>query len=82
MLSCKELTSLLSDYLDGRLSWSKRLSFELHLWFCPACRKYGSQFAETRDLVAQADDCALSDEAKSLLMKRFKGWTADSEPSD
>ncbi len=82
MLSCKELTSLLSDYTDGRLTWSKRLSFKMHLWLCPACRKYVRQFAETREIVAHADDCALSDEAKDVLMRRFKGWTVDSEVSD
>ena len=43
MMSCRELTELASDYLDGRLSTPARLRVRLHLLMCNACRRYIAQ---------------------------------------
>ena len=43
MMSCRELTELSSDYLEGRLSTSARLRVRLHLLMCNACRRYVAQ---------------------------------------
>ena len=44
MLKCRDITLLASDYIDGRLSWRKRLSMLVHLLICAHCRRFVSQF--------------------------------------
>ncbi len=37
-LTCEDTTSLLSDYVDGNLSFWQTLKVKLHLLFCPSCQ--------------------------------------------
>ncbi len=37
MLSCKEVSVLLSRACDARLSWRERLAVRLHLLYCAGC---------------------------------------------
>lgn len=37
--SCRDVTGLLSEYLEGRLSWRQRLGIRLHLGLCPPCQR-------------------------------------------
>lgn len=45
MLSCKEVSLLVSQSRDRRLSWTERWAVRLHLWICEQCRKYQRQMA-------------------------------------
>lgn len=45
MLSCKEVSLLVSQARDRRLSWSERWGVRLHLWICEQCRRYQRQVA-------------------------------------
>ncbi len=47
MLSCKEITELVTDYLEGRLGLGQRLSFFLHVSMCRHCRAYIAQMKAT-----------------------------------
>lgn len=40
MLTCKEQVARSSDYLDGQLTFRKRLLVRHHLMFCPNCRRF------------------------------------------
>src|ERR1700756_298701 len=42
-LTCKELTQLITDYLEERLSQIDRIRFEQHLSVCPGCVVYLKQ---------------------------------------
>jgi anti-sigma factor RsiW len=44
MLSCKKLVAHSSDYIDGQLPLSQRLSLRLHLAMCVNCRRFIKQF--------------------------------------
>src|SRR5215831_6306074 len=46
-LTCKELTELITDYLEERLSQTNRIRFEQHLLVCPACIAYVDQMRVT-----------------------------------
>ena len=43
MLSCKEVTRLVSQGLDRRLAWSERLRLRVHLAICDGCSNFRKQ---------------------------------------
>jgi len=43
MLSCKEVSLLLSKACDQRLAWRERLAVRLHLLYCRGCAQFGKQ---------------------------------------
>ncbi len=43
MLSCKEATRLVSEKLDGDLSFWRRLGLRLHVLMCRGCSRYTRQ---------------------------------------
>ncbi len=40
MLSCKEVSLLLSRACDERLPWRVRLAVRVHLYYCRGCRRF------------------------------------------
>lgn len=48
MLSCKEVTALVTDYVEGRLSFTERIQFRIHMIGCPHCRRYLRQMRVTQ----------------------------------
>lgn len=49
MLSCKEVTHLLSQGQDRPLSVGERMHLEVHLAMCRGCRNFRSQINFLRD---------------------------------
>lgn len=47
MLMCRELATIASDYLDGRLGPGKRISVKVHLMMCRHCRAFVSNLRHT-----------------------------------
>lgn len=43
MLSCKEVTHLLSDSQDRKLTMGERINLEMHLAMCKGCTNYRRQ---------------------------------------
>ena len=43
MLSCKEVTRLVSQGLDRRLGWFERLRLRVHLAICEGCTNFKKQ---------------------------------------
>jgi anti-sigma factor RsiW len=44
-LTCMEVLSVLSDYLDGELPVKQHNQVEAHVRGCDACTKFGGEFA-------------------------------------
>ena len=40
MRSCKEITQLISDSLERKLTWSEATELRLHKWVCVYCRRF------------------------------------------
>lgn len=51
MLSCKEVTQLVSQGLDRRLSLGERLWVRLHLMICDGCTRFARQVRFIRKAV-------------------------------
>ncbi len=53
MLTCREVTSLVTDAAEGALPFRRRVSLWMHLLVCGACRRYRQQMALTRSALRQ-----------------------------
>ena len=49
MLTCKEITRLLSESQDRKLSVAEKLKLEMHLAMCRGCKAYKGQLAFLRE---------------------------------
>ena len=74
MITCRELTDLVTDYLEGRLSWWQWLNFELHVGLCPACRSFFQQMRETRDAIGRLPPVEIPPEVERELLEKFRSW--------
>jgi hypothetical protein len=53
MLSCEEVTRLLSEFLDRPLPLRARLSVSLHLFLCKWCDRFRRQLLLIRQVLRQ-----------------------------
>jgi len=74
MLTCRELTELVTDYLEGRLSVGQRLRFEMHIGFCGHCRTYLRQMKQTIATLGSLRVEDIPKEASQQLLTRFRDW--------
>ncbi len=79
MLNCRQATRLISQSLDAKLPWHRRLQMKVHLLYCVWCRRYAAQLKflrrATRELPPEALDAApqkLSSEEKEQMNARFQ----------
>jgi hypothetical protein len=53
LLSCKEVSQLVSQGLDRRLGWLERTRLRLHLAICDGCTNFARQLDFLRTAVAR-----------------------------
>ena len=56
MLSCKEVTRLVSQGLDRRLGFGERLRLRIHLAICDGCANFRRQMLFLRKAMARLAD--------------------------
>ena len=49
MLSCKEITHLLSEAQDRKITVSERVHLEMHLAICKGCKNFKNQMSFLRE---------------------------------
>lgn len=52
MLSCKDVSSLLSDQLDRKLSFMERARLRIHLAMCTGCARVERQLGFLREALS------------------------------
>ncbi len=73
-MTCKELTELITDFLEGHLSFDQWVRFQLHVGMCRHCRAYLRQMKMTiRSLGYVAAERIPPDVCDELLV-RFRNW--------
>jgi anti-sigma factor RsiW len=72
MMSCKEITDLVTDYVERRLSFRQRLRFHVHLGTCRHCRAYLRQIRETIRLTGRLPEPKLPASLEAELLARFR----------
>lgn len=74
MLTCREVAELVTEYLEGRMSWMQRLQFQLHVGMCAVCRRYLRQMRATTKTLGKLPDEPLPKEVETELLDRFRAW--------
>jgi hypothetical protein len=82
MLSCKNVTQLLSESMDHSLPLGKRIGVRLHLLICKFCARYERQLLLIRETVrrivtteekpGEPPGETLSEEAKERIRKSLR----------
>jgi anti-sigma factor RsiW len=84
--TCREIAKLITDYLEGSLSLTQRLRFQMHMGLCFACRNYLRQMKYTVATLRQLPPEPVPPQVKEELMKRFRTWkqerSSQAFPSD
>ncbi len=74
MLTCRELTELVTDYLERRLTIGQRLRFEIHVGMCSHCRAYLRQMKHTVQTLGTLPEESIPSEALDQLLQHFRDW--------
>jgi len=74
MLTCQEVTEVVTDYLEGRQSLMQRLRFQMHLGMCRHCRAYLHQMKSTIDAVGTLASGPMPPPVSQELLERFRNW--------
>ena len=72
-LTCRELTELVTAYLEDALTSSDLERFEEHLVLCDGCDHYLAQMRMTIDAASRVDP-RLPSELEAQLLEAFRGW--------
>jgi len=73
-MSCKELVELVTEYLEGSLSWRQRRRFEKHIALCHGCTAYVEQFRVTLRTLGRLRVEDVSPAARDELLAAFRDW--------
>ncbi len=72
MLTCKQITQLVTDYLEGSLPFGQRMKFWMHMSMCGNCRRYLRQMKATIQLVGQGPVAPPPAEVRDALRQAFR----------
>lgn len=74
MLTCREMTELVTAYAEGQLRLAERLRFRMHIALCPNCRTYVRQLKATARALGKLPEPEIPPEFEAELLRRFEGW--------
>lgn len=74
MLSCQQITELVTEYLEGKMDAERRLEFDKHMGLCRHCRVYLKQMQSTVDMMGKLPDEPVPDGVMAELQQTFKQW--------
>ena len=74
MLTCRQMTELVTEYLEGTLSWKDRLRFQLHLGICRHCREYLREMKLTARTLGRLPQVQIPARTMDALMEQFRSW--------
>jgi anti-sigma factor ChrR (cupin superfamily) len=74
MLTCKEITDLVTEYAEGSLSFMDRIRFQMHIGMCRNCRRYVRQVKATAGALGLLPAPEMPPELEAELLRRFESW--------
>jgi anti-sigma factor RsiW len=73
LVTCRQLTEMVTDKKEGKLSSEQQAGYALHLSWCDRCRRYIQQMDLTMEAVKRLPDEPVPEEVRSALLARFRG---------
>ncbi len=77
MISCKEMTATVTDYLEKRMPLIQRMSFRMHLMMCTRCRDYIAQMQTVVSELGHMPEEPVPDDVMLELQRQFSQWNTD-----
>ncbi len=74
MMVCRDVTELVTDFVEGRMSFWDRMRFQLHIAMCRNCREYVRQIRKTLRLLGDSPPEPPTPEVEAELLRCFKDW--------
>ncbi len=74
---CQQAVELVTDYLEGALSWRQRRRFEAHVKACSNCAAYLEQIKMTIRLAGKIEPADLTPEARADLTELYRRWRSE-----
>lgn len=72
--TCNSITEILSDYIEGRLSFRDRFRLRFHLIRCPLCTAYFKQFKAIYKKCDQVKTEDLPDDFEKVMSEVIDAW--------
>jgi anti-sigma factor RsiW len=73
-MACQELVELVTNYFEGKLSWSDRRRFERHIGGCDHCTAYLEQMRLVVEATGRLTEDDLQPQEREELLAAFRGW--------
>ena len=73
-MTCKELTELVTNDLEGEMPPWRRLDFRLHVWLCRHFRAYVRQTKAAIRMIGMMPEEMTLPECPDELLHRFRNW--------
>jgi len=73
-ITCKEFVELVTDHLEGLLTFRERARFRLHWGRCPGCRVYLRQMKQTIFALGRLTPAPVSPAVRGELIQKFRAW--------
>ena len=71
-IACRELVTLVTDYLEDRLTPDDRARFDAHIAGCPHCTAYVEQMRETIRLTGTLREEEIPAEVREALLAALR----------
>jgi anti-sigma factor RsiW len=78
-LVCQEVVELITDYLEGTLSRSRRRRLEAHLAACEHCSEYLEQMRTTIRLTGRLQAEDLTPEMRDEFTGIYRRWRSEAD---
>ena len=73
-ITCKELTEVLTDYLEGTMALEDRATLEVHIALCEGCATYVEQMRQVIRTVHELRPDEVEATAPDSLLEAFRAW--------
>ena len=80
MMTCRDVTELVTAYLEKRLPFGDRVRFQMHIGMCKHCRAYVRSMKMTMRTLGKLPEQSPPADVREELLRRFANWKQDGRP--
>lgn len=77
---CRQAVELVTDYLEGALSWRDTRRFEAHLEACDGCEEFLREIQATVRVLGSVQPDDLAPETRQGLIELYRQFLEDGAP--